>query len=567
MRIRVITAVAFVLSTLAGAVVEAKKPIVAVFDIEFKRVRLRRAVVEVLNDYLADKVAASGQYQVVPRDQLKKRLVAQKKRSYKQCYKQSCQIEIGQELAAQKSMATRVMKIGGQCVVTVTLYDLKKATTERGAEVTGKCTEKDVMASIRTVVVKLARGGGSSPVTNGAGRVTRGPSVSGGTITKAAARLIVKVRPTTAWVRVTGSGGFSATGGGSWERADLKPGTYQVVAAAKGYASATRTVTMGADDLKTLTITLERPGTLEVTGKPVGSRVEISGPGGFSVVRGLPVTVSGATRGTYRIKVSRKGYRAVEREAVVSLGKTVTVTVTLVKGSFAGPSGSLWVAISGGNFDMGSISGASNEKPVHRVTIRSFSMMKAEVTVGQYRACVREGKCTKPDTGGYCNWDKDGRSRHPVNCIDWNQARSFCRWAGGRLPSEAEWEYVARSAGRAWKYPWGKESATCLRSVMNHGGWGCGMKRTWPVCSKTVGNTAQGLCDMAGNVWEWTEDCWHANYTEAPTDGSAWTRNCKSSRVSRGGSWGSSAASLRTADRHFASPRSRGSDLGLRCAR
>ncbi len=129
--------------------------IVAVFDIEAKRLRLKRGALTVLSDYLADRVAATGVYKVVPRDQIKKRLVKQKVASFKKCYAQSCQIEIGKELAAQKSLATKVMKIGRMCTVTSTLYDLRTATTERGGIAEGKCSERGIMASINKVVQEL----------------------------------------------------------------------------------------------------------------------------------------------------------------------------------------------------------------------------------------------------------------------------------------------------------------------------------------------------------------------------------------------------------------------------
>ena len=142
--------------------------------------------------------------------------------------------------------------------------------------------------------------------------------------------------------------------------------------------------------------------------------------------------------------------------------------------------------------------------------------------MAQYRGCVEAKACTAPASGEYCNWGKADRDEHPVNCVDWLQASVFAKWAGGRLPSQAEWEYAARSGGRDQTYPWGDEPATCARAVMNDGGKGCGENRTWPVCSRAKGHTKQGVCDMVGNVSEWVAD---VRYT-APRQ-----------RVCRGGAW------------------------------
>ena len=229
---------------------------------------------------------------------------------------------------------------------------------------------------------------------------------------------------------------------------------------------------------------------------------------------------------------------------------------------------------------MGSNEGDGDEKPVHRVRVATFELARTEVTVAQYRACVRAGACSDHHLTGYewpgqaftesayCNWGQPGREDHPMNCVDWKQARAFARWAGGRLPSEAEWEYAARSGGRDITYPWGSGEATCERAVIDHGGRGCGKDRTWPVCSKPAGRSAQGVCDLAGNVWEWTEDCWHGSYEGAPADGSAWT-GCDPGafRVFRGGSWSYSAWGVRSAFRSGSPPADRCDYLGLRPAR
>ena len=240
-----------------------------------------------------------------------------------------------------------------------------------------------------------------------------------------------------------------------------------------------------------------------------------------------------------------------------------------------------WVRIEGGSFDMGSNDGDSDEKPVHSVTVPTFEMTKTAVTFRQYRACVSAGGCTPAhvDDGTCWVWTGSGGEQdtlpssfqgdsQPVVCVDWDQAQAFARWAGGRLPSEAEWEYAARSGGRDWKYPWGNEDATCERAVMNDGsGYGCGRDSTWPVCSKPSGNTTDGLCDMAGNVWEWVQDWYHDSYNGAPTDGSAWESPTGSYRVDRGGSWYNYARNVRAAYRYGYSPGRRNDNLGFRVAR
>ncbi|MBU1898732.1 SUMF1/EgtB/PvdO family nonheme iron enzyme [Myxococcota bacterium] len=223
-----------------------------------------------------------------------------------------------------------------------------------------------------------------------------------------------------------------------------------------------------------------------------------------------------------------------------------------------------WIEIKGRFFEMGSDNGENDEKPVHTVRVDDFWIGKTEVTVKQYRACVVAGACSEPSTGGYCNWGQSGREDHPINCVDWDQAKAFATWAGGRLPSEAEWEYVARSQGREREYPWGDAQATCEYAVMSDGGDGCGQDRTWPVCSKPRGNTEQGVCDMSGNVWEWVAD-YYGSYDSTPRDGTEHLKG--SSRVVRGGSWSRDAGHARAAARNRWAPSNRSIDLGFRLVR
>jgi formylglycine-generating enzyme required for sulfatase activity len=182
------------------------------------------------------------------------------------------------------------------------------------------------------------------------------------------------------------------------------------------------------------------------------------------------------------------------------------------------------VTIPAGSFTMGS-SAKSNEKPEHTVTIRKpFAIGKYEITYAEYDAfCDATGRSRPVDV---FNW---GRGNHPVTMISWADAADYALWLREktgqryRLPSEAEWEYSAR-AGSTAKYPWSEEIG-----VNNANCDGCGSpwdsRQTAPVGSFAA--NAFGLHDSIGNVGEFVQDCYQANYRGAPTDGSARTQ-CKS---------------------------------------
>lgn len=250
-----------------------------------------------------------------------------------------------------------------------------------------------------------------------------------------------------------------------------------------------------------------------------------------------------------------------------------------------------WIPINGGTFEMGSntyLQGqqppyAKTVPPPHTVSVPAFEMLQSEVTLLQYEACVYAGACSEPDTRDEeeeCNWGHSDRYNHPINCVDWHQAKAYCEWAGARLPSEAEWEYAARSGGKDTGYPWGNEVASCTTAVIAEDGKkGCGTGRTSAVCSKPAGNTDQGLCDMSGNVGEWVEDrahlyFAHPNFGTAPTDGSAWTTKdgahvvAHSEHITRGGSWGTEVPEYALAAYRIASMSTDNhSGHGFRCAR
>ncbi len=207
-----------------------------------------------------------------------------------------------------------------------------------------------------------------------------------------------------------------------------------------------------------------------------------------------------------------------------------------------------WVTIHGGKYQMGaekSAPGSNNTRPVHEVSINTFKMAKTVVTVEQYAQCVNAGKCTTPPVTYYsfnCNWHTPNDQKYPMNCLNGKQMNDYAKFAGARLPTEAEWEYAARSEGKSNKYPWGNEPVTHARAVYDgvENGVGGGNNGTGPVCSKPAGNTKQGLCDMAGNVWQITQDIYKESYAGAPADGSAVKGAANGDNVIRGNSFYSS---------------------------
>ena len=242
------------------------------------------------------------------------------------------------------------------------------------------------------------------------------------------------------------------------------------------------------------------------------------------------------------------------------------------------------VVIPPGSFQMGSDSNDS-EKPIHLVTIpRALTVGRTEVTVAQYLRCVAERGCDEPEwrqkgnthhyqTGSEQQYRQLGAAltgdNHPIVGVSWNNAQQYVKWLsaktsgnGYRLLTESEWEYAAR-AGSVAMYSFGDSELALSDSAWFSGNSG---GKTQPVAQKKP--NAFGLYDMHGNVWEWVEDVWHDNYTEAPTDGTAWTSGGDSSRrVLRGGSWSINLWILRSANRYRYAPDNRNINTGFRIAR
>ena len=229
------------------------------------------------------------------------------------------------------------------------------------------------------------------------------------------------------------------------------------------------------------------------------------------------------------------------------------------------------VIVPAGSFMMGSPENEEhrkqNEGPQHKVIIaKPFAVSRFELTFDEWDTCAVHGDCAGHITS---NW---GRGRQPGINVNWDDAQRYVAWLSRitgqpyRLLSEAEWEYAAR-AGTTTAYSWGDDIKKDGKAMTNCNGCGSqwDYRQTAPVGSFVP--NAFGLYDMAGNAWEWVEDCYQIDYKEAPTDGSAWiTGDCRS-RVVRGGSWVNDPGLLRSANRDWFTSDSRLADLGFRVGR
>ena len=217
------------------------------------------------------------------------------------------------------------------------------------------------------------------------------------------------------------------------------------------------------------------------------------------------------------------------------------------------PSGSFWMGCN----ETVDRQGYDNEIPYHQVSLSAYYIDKTEVTQNEYKKCVDAGVC---DTPG-CDWNPAMTPNRPVVCVNWAQADEYCTWVGKRLPTEAEWEKAARGTdGR--KYPWGNETASCELAVMD------GCPGSMDVCSKSpAGDSPYGLCDMAGNVWEWVSDWYDSGYyTNSPASNPIGPASGPG-RVVRGGGFGFVYDNLRASRRIVYDPADVDDYLGFRCAR
>ena len=226
----------------------------------------------------------------------------------------------------------------------------------------------------------------------------------------------------------------------------------------------------------------------------------------------------------------------------------------------------------GGEFSMGSTtaspSGAVLHSPAHQVSVSTFYLDRYEVTVGRYRECVESGTCLAvKNTAGCSYYATEADDSRAMNCLSYDDAVAFCAWDGGRrLPTEAEWEYAARSSAST-TYPWGELVADCNHAII---GSSSICKQYSTQYSESVGilplgEGVFGQFDLIGNVSEWVAD-YHSPYTSDAQEDPTGPAN-GTNRVIRGGSFQSLVVSTPSYIRYALNPAVRATGVGARCAR
>jgi eukaryotic-like serine/threonine-protein kinase len=260
--------------------------------------------------------------------------------------------------------------------------------------------------------------------------------------------------------------------------------------------------------------------------------------------------------------------------------------------------GAPFVLVSAGEFQMGSETGDIDEQPVHIVYLDAYYIDKYEVTNSLYKACVDVGACKPPrqvNSNTRTNYyDSPEFSDYPVGYVDWNQAKSYCEWRGGSLPTEAQWEKAARGTdGRT--YPWG-EGIDCNRAnydknISSSGEVGCPVEMSFvgnfltygliaPLAmGVTVGDTTAvgsyprgispyGAYDMAGNVWELVADQYSETYYQSSPASNPLGPENGQGHVLRGGAFTDAEFNVRAAERLWEGQMDVPADfVGFRCAK
>jgi formylglycine-generating enzyme required for sulfatase activity len=218
-----------------------------------------------------------------------------------------------------------------------------------------------------------------------------------------------------------------------------------------------------------------------------------------------------------------------------------------------------WVTIPAGEFQMGSENGRDDEKPVHTVYLDEYQIGKYEVTNRQYAQCAKARICSSKSSFA------ENKALHPVVYVSWDDAKGYCEWVGGRLPTEAEWEKAAvwdEETKAKYVYPWGNSDPT--PALLNYND---NIGDTTPVGTYADGVSPYGLFDMAGNVIEWVNDWYDETYYYNSPSSNPLGPESGKDRVRRGGAWFHFDNLVRAASRSWRDPTYPDNYIGFRCSR
>jgi len=219
------------------------------------------------------------------------------------------------------------------------------------------------------------------------------------------------------------------------------------------------------------------------------------------------------------------------------------------------------VYVPAGEFNMGAPGGGDCFRtPIHTVVLDGFWLDRTEVTNGQYELCVAAGAC---EPSRYADIEMYNGERQPVVAVTWYDAEAYCTWAGGLLPTEAQWEYAARGPENR-TYPWGEEEPTCdMANYLECVG------TTAEVGSYPAGESWCGALDLTGNVYEWVMD-WHHEYPADKVVNPVGSREPEPGydyrKMMRSHSWTDVKDNLISAQRMRFVPTDYADTVGIRCA-
>ncbi|MFC2085073.1 SUMF1/EgtB/PvdO family nonheme iron enzyme [Bacteroidota bacterium] len=389
--------------------------------------------------------------------------------------------------------------------------------------------------------ILLTRGGINGTVTNSSEEPLEGVEIT--------------TEPQTSEVYTNASGYYEIT--------DIDAGTYTIYASKDGYIQSSTQTNVVNDILTQVDIVLLTRGGIngtvtnsseeplegvEITTEPQTSEVYTNASGYYEI--------TDIDAGTYTVYASKEGYIQSSEQTEVVNEEITNVDFVLIK----------WmIYVQGGTFEMGDTfgDGESDEKPPHNITLDDFYISKYEVTNSQYAEFLnsegnqREGGVTWLDindsdcrieyTGGEYK-PESGYEDHPVVEVSWYGARAYCGWFGGRLPTEAEWEYAARGGieSNGYKY----SGSDNIEDVA----WYSGNSGGTAHAVGTKNPNELGIYDMSGNVWEWCNDWYDADYYDISPDNNPQGPVSGTYKVLRGGSWNNLSRNCRVSYRFRGSP-------------